>query len=106
MRKLEGENSQTAVGVTCATLPTSSSACMILLIRATGNFVFTSIPSSTPGADFSHAGSTFCFLILRPEPPLERSGIHSASAFLDRPEDWPLRGAGRASYEDEWPCAL
>lgn len=28
---------QTTTGVACATLPTSSSACMIFLIRATGN---------------------------------------------------------------------
>lgn len=41
---------QTAIGVTCATLPTSSSACMMRLIRATGNLVLTSILA---------AGSTF-----------------------------------------------
>ena len=35
---------QTAVGVARATFPTSSSACMIRLIRATGNFVLTSSP--------------------------------------------------------------
>lgn len=28
---------QTTTGVACATFPTSSSACMIFLIRATGN---------------------------------------------------------------------
>jgi len=32
------------MGVTWATFPTSSSACMILLILATGNLVFTSMP--------------------------------------------------------------
>ena len=36
---------QTAIGVTCATLPTSSSACIMRLIRATGNLVLTSIPA-------------------------------------------------------------
>lgn len=34
---------ETATGVTCATFPTSSSACIIRLIRATGNLVFISI---------------------------------------------------------------
>ena len=61
---------QTAVGVTCATFPTSSSACMIRLILATGNFVFTSIPSSTPGAGFAqYSSSAFAFFVFRPTAP-------------------------------------
>ncbi|EDN98359.1 hypothetical protein SS1G_13217 [Sclerotinia sclerotiorum 1980 UF-70] len=35
----------TATGVTCATFPTSSSACMMRFMRATGNFVRISILS-------------------------------------------------------------
>ena len=34
----------TIMGVTCATLPTSSSACMMRLIRAVGNLVRISMP--------------------------------------------------------------
>ena len=68
---LEGQGHvQTAVGVTCATFPTSSSACIIRLILATGNFVFTSIPSSTPGAGFAqYSSSAFAFLVFRPTAP-------------------------------------
>ena len=61
---------QTAVGVTCATFPTSSSACIIRFILATGNFVFTSMPSSTPGAGFAqYSSSAFAFLFFLPTAP-------------------------------------
>lgn len=38
------DNVPTTTGVTWATFPTSSSACMMRFIRAVGNFVFTSMP--------------------------------------------------------------
>lgn len=44
------DDSQTTTGVTWATLPTSSSAWTMRLILATGNFVLTTTPSSSPGA--------------------------------------------------------
>lgn len=49
-------NSQTATGVTWATFPTSSSACMIRFMRATGKCVFISIPMLGPKPLFDLVG--------------------------------------------------
>ena len=48
--KLGIHNSQTMTGVTCATFPTSSSACMMRFILATGNLVLTTTPAAKLGA--------------------------------------------------------
>jgi hypothetical protein len=68
-----GIDLQTMTGVTCATFPTSSSACIIRLMRATGNFVL--ILTSRTGMTFGFGmmaavgvgGSTGSFLRL-PRP--------------------------------------
>lgn len=47
---------ETATGVTWATLPTSSSACMMRFMRATGNLVFISM---LLGLGFLYCGCEF-----------------------------------------------
>jgi hypothetical protein len=41
---------QTTTGVTCATLPTSSSACMMRLMRATGKWFLMTMSSALGGS--------------------------------------------------------
>ncbi len=53
-------NIQTTTGVTCATLPTSSSAWTIRFILATGNLVLTMMPSASPGASIRSRFSIVC----------------------------------------------
>lgn len=89
-----GERRQTDVptttGVTWATFPTSSSACMMRFMRAVGNFVFTSTPPV----------SIFCMLIAGIEfmlwllllPPFSTFG------FLPRRLGVAVTGAGCSGW--------
>lgn len=70
---------QTAMGVTCATFPTSSSACIILFILATGNFVLTSISDAALVLEPS-CPPRFAFLDLDEKVASSDSGVYSSTS--------------------------